>query len=169
MAKIETALGDVNYTLTDATHVYLTGEIVAFSVGYKFSLHLYRQPDGSWSKDDKPQQNCFHNLYLSRTDNSMKDASFAARKKVEEVMVAAWTEHVTNDLRIEAEKRHLLDEHDQAEERIKELEAELRTERAKAHKLEVNRGLLDGPEAEAELAKAYRQHVLALDYTRFGK
>lgn len=160
MPELKCGSGEVHYTLTDATHVYITGQITVFSVTYNFTLHLYRQLDGSWSKDDKPGQNCFYNLYLNRVD-SMKDASFAARNKVEEIMVEAWEAHVNDDERIEAEKHHIQEELDKATQNVTDLEKQL-------EKAEQSLGKLDRTQKNLEVIGNYLAEALAKDYTRYG-
>ena len=126
---IDTSIGKVNCTLTDASHVFITETnrdepLVVHGVAYHVSIHLYRQSYGSWSPQRAGER---ANLYMSRVPYSTKEPSMAARKKVREVLVAVWTENVTDKDRNEAEIVSLAEKVENQKQDVERLKNELNT------------------------------------------
>jgi len=88
---LETPIGTVNYTLTQASHVYLYTEgskgqaVTIRGIPYHVAFHCHLI-DGAWQRKD------WNEPYLSRKD-CYKEASQPARKTAAEVLATAWTEY----------------------------------------------------------------------------
>ena len=84
---LETPLGPVNFTMTEATHVFLHTEsrndeaITIRGIPYHVSYHCHLV-DGQWTAKD------YNNPYLSRKD-CYKDASQAARNTARKTLAKA--------------------------------------------------------------------------------
>lgn len=89
---LETPIGAVNFTMTEAAHVYLNsdgnkGQVVTIrGIPYHVSYHCHLV-DGQWTAKD------FHDPYLNRKDK-YQDASQAARTTAREVLAKAWAEYL---------------------------------------------------------------------------
>ena len=90
---LETPLGPVNFTMTEAAHVFLHTEAGTMRQSrsgesrYHVSYHCHLV-DGQWTAKD------YHDPYLSRKDCFNKEASQAARNTAREVLAKAWTEYL---------------------------------------------------------------------------
>jgi len=90
--NLETAIGTVSFTMTEAGHVYLCSEggkgqaITIRGIPYHVAYHCHLV-DGKWTAKDR------HDPYLSRND-SCRDASQAARNTAREVLAKAWAEYL---------------------------------------------------------------------------
>jgi hypothetical protein len=162
----DTTLGRVKYVFTDATHAFLEEAdrdepLVVHSVAYHVSLHLYRQPDGSWGTKSKDNGSEFGNLYMIRVPYSAKEPSEAARKKVLAVILVAFSEIATYDLRIQAEIDSTQEKVDRNAEEIERIERELSDARLQGAGLGlILTGLKEGSMARREVA-------IGLDWTRY--
>jgi len=89
---LETPLGPVNFTMTEAAHVFLHTEsrnneaITIRGIRYHVSYHCHLV-DGQWTAKD------YHDPYLSRKDCFNK-ASQPARNTARGVLAKAWTEYL---------------------------------------------------------------------------
>ena len=89
---LETPLGPVNFTMTEAAHVYLNSDgskgqaVTIRGIPYHCAYHCHLV-DGKWTAKD------YHDPYLSRKD-CHKEASQAARKTAREVLANAWAEYL---------------------------------------------------------------------------
>ena len=89
---LETPIGAVNFTMTEAAHVYLNyagdkGQVVTIrGIPYHVAYHCHLV-DGQWTAKD------YHDPYLNRKDK-YQEASQAARKTAREVLAKAWTDYV---------------------------------------------------------------------------
>ncbi len=87
---LETPIGTVSFTMTEAGHVYLCSEgskgqaVTIRGIPYHVAYHCHLI-DGKWGAKD------WHDPYLNRSD-CYKDASQAARNTAREVLATAWTE-----------------------------------------------------------------------------
>jgi hypothetical protein len=87
---ISTPLGNINYTMTAADHVYLRTEsandeaLTVHRIRYHVCFHCYLV-DGVWTAKD------WHEPYLSRKGVG-GEPSAAARKTTRETLSKAWTE-----------------------------------------------------------------------------
>jgi hypothetical protein len=90
---LETSLGNIGFTMTEAAHVYLHTEarldeaITIRGIRYHVSCHLHLV-DGLW------KTNSFHELYLSRKDHALKNVSRPALKSAEAALTGAWTKYI---------------------------------------------------------------------------
>ena len=116
---LETPLGPVNFTMTEAAHVFLhtdsrNREIITIrGIPYHVSYHCHLV-DGQWTAQD------WHNPYLSRKDCSNKEASLPARNTAREVLAKAWAEYLAAH-----PKLGRLAEQAKAANEVKQLESEL--------------------------------------------
>lgn len=85
---LNTSIGQVRFTMTESTHVYLytDHEVTIRGVKYYVSNHLYLR-DGKW----QIETNHWHRL--GRVDH--KETSTSARIKSDEVLLQAWVEYIT--------------------------------------------------------------------------
>ena len=90
--NLETAIGTVSFTMTEAGHVYLCSEgnkgqaVTIRGIAYHVAYHCHLI-DGKWGAKD------WHDPYLNRKDK-YQEASQAARKTAREVLAKAWTEYL---------------------------------------------------------------------------
>jgi len=126
---LETPLGTVNFTMTEASHVYLNSDgnqgqaVTIRGISYHVSYHVHLV-DGQWTAKD------FHDPYLSRKD-CFKDASQAARKTAREVLATAWTEYLAAhpELSRRAEQAKAAHEVAQLESELADLESKAAAKR----------------------------------------
>lgn len=91
--QLQTLIGTVNYTYTQADHVYIGTEsrrdeaITIRGVPYHLSCHLYLI-GGQWTTENRTD------LYLTRRDRPGTDASLPARNTAKEVLCKAWTDYL---------------------------------------------------------------------------
>jgi hypothetical protein len=89
---LETPIGTVSFTMTEASHVYLNSDgnqgqaVTIRGIPYHVSYHCHLV-DGQWTAKD------WHNPYLDRKDK-YQEASQPARKTAREVLAKAWTEYL---------------------------------------------------------------------------
>ena len=129
---LETPLGPVNFTMTEAAHVYLNsdgnkGQVVTIrGIPYHVSYHCHLV-DGQWTAKD------YHDPYLNRKDK-YQEASQAARKTAREVLAKAWAEYFAahSQLSRQAEQAKAAHEVEQLESELADLKA---TAAAKAAEL----------------------------------
>ena len=134
--KIQTSLGEIEYALTTADHVCLTtSDIVVNTVPHKAMLLLYRAKGGGWSLRD------YTGLAVYRLDNG-KDPSGAARDKIQKVFTDAWANTITEDLRVEAERDHLIDQIAESEAIIATKEEEIRDEKNTLRNLRMRQAII---------------------------
>lgn len=121
---LNTKIGNVAFTMTQADHVYLRTEsgesVIVRGIPYHVSYHCYLI-DGQWKAKD------YHDPYVSRRD-ILKDASHAARKTIAEVLAAAWVDYLGKNPQAsnQADLNHALEVKDRLAEEVAELEAKLR-------------------------------------------
>jgi hypothetical protein len=90
---LQTPLGPVNFTMTEATHVFLHTEsrndevITIRGIPYHVSYHCHLVDDQWIAKD-------YHDPYLSRKDCFNKEASQPARNTAREVLAKAWADYL---------------------------------------------------------------------------
>lgn len=110
---IETKFGMMEFALTEANHVHLSSGSGSGSdpfpgldinnVIYYISLHLHREPDGTWVKRSD------HDPYMSRK-GSGEGGTPSASKKAYEAIRTAWEEFISNEdgeiARVESELAH---------------------------------------------------------------
>jgi len=123
---LETPLGPVNFTMTEAAHVFLHTEslnneaITIRGIPYHVSYHCHLV-DGQWAAKD------YHDPYLSRKDCFNKEASQAARSTAREVLATAWTEYLAAHLDLSRQAEQAKAAHE-----VKQLESELADLESKA-------------------------------------
>ena len=89
---LETPIGAVNFTMTEAGHVYLNSDgnqgqaVTIRGIPYHVSYHCHLVA-GQWTAKD------WHDPYLNRKDK-YQEASQAARKTAREVLAKAWAEYL---------------------------------------------------------------------------
>jgi hypothetical protein len=118
---LETPLGPVNFTMTEATHVFLHTEsrnneaITIRGIRYHVSYHCHLV-DGQWTAKD------FHDPYLSRKDCFNKEASQPARNTAREVLAKAWTDYLAEHPKLpgKAEMAKLRHEEERLESEVAE-------------------------------------------------
>jgi hypothetical protein len=127
---LQTPLGPVNFTMTEAAHVFLHTEsrnneaITIRGIRYHVSYHCHLV-DGKWTAKD------YHNPYLSRKDCFNKEASQAARNTAREVLAKAWTEYLAAhpDLSRQAEQAKAAYEVEQLQNELADLESKAAAKR----------------------------------------
>ena len=111
------------------------------NVEYMVTLHIYQQPDGTWSKQD------YNSLYLSREGQFGREYTKSAYKKADRFLTEAWTEFMATRnaeiAQIEAELVHLNNE-------IMSVDEALEEELAKVVAIRADRDALMVREREAE-------------------
>jgi len=116
---LETPLGPVNFTMTEATHVFLHTEsrndevITIRGIPYHVSYHCHLV-DGRWTAKD------YNNPYLSRKDHYNKEASLPARNTAREVLAKAWTEYLAAHPKLSRQAAQAKAAHE-----VKQLQSEL--------------------------------------------
>ena len=118
---LETPIGTVNFTMTEAAHVYLNsdgnqGQVVTIrGIPYHVGYHCHLV-DGKWTAKD------YHDPYLSRKD-CYKEASQPARNTARDVLAKAWTEYLAAhpELSRQAEQAKAAQEVEQVESELAEL------------------------------------------------
>jgi hypothetical protein len=139
---LETPLGPVNFTMTEAAHVYLNSDgskgqaVTIRGIPYHCAYHCHLV-DGKWTAKD------YHDPYLSRKD-CHKEASQAARKTAREVLANAWAEYLAAhpQLSRRAEQAKATHEVAQLETELADLEAKAaakRSELAAARKRQIEK------------------------------
>ena len=123
---LETPLGPVNFTITEAAHVFLHTEsrnneaITIRGIPYHVSYHCHLV-DGQWAAKD------WHDPYLSRKDCFNKEASQAARNTAREALAKAWSEYIAAHPKLSRQA-----EQAKAAQAVKQLESELADLESKA-------------------------------------
>ena len=123
---LTTPIGTVNFTMTEAAHVFLHTEsrnnetVTIRGIPYHVSCHLHLV-DGQWTVKD------YHDPYMSRKDCFNKDASQAARKTAREILAKVWTEYLAAHAGLSREA-----EQAKAAEQVERLESELADLESKA-------------------------------------
>ena len=120
---LQTPLGPVNFTMTEAAHVFLHTEsrnreaITIRGISYHVSYHCHLV-DGQWTAKD------WHNPYLSRKDSFGKEASQPARNTAREVLAKAWAEYLAAHPKLsrQAEQAKVAHEVEQLESELADLE-----------------------------------------------
>ena len=123
---LETTIGPVHFTMTSAEHVFLhtesgNGEVVTIrGIPYHVSYHCHLI-DGDWKPND------YHDLYLSRKDHILKDASRAACKTAQAVLTDHWTGYLAAqpELSLIAEKAKAQEEIDRITGEVADLRGKL--------------------------------------------
>jgi hypothetical protein len=116
---LETPLGPINFTMTEAAHVFLHTEsrnneaITIRGIPYHVSYHCHLV-DGQWAAKD------YHDPYLSRKDHFNKEASQAARNTAREALAKAWSEYLAAHPKLSRQAEHAKIAHE-----VKQLESEL--------------------------------------------
>jgi len=126
---LETPIGTVSFTMTEASHVYLCSEghkgqaVTIRGIPYHVAYHCHLV-DGKWTARD------YHDPYLSRKD-CYKEASQPARNTAREVLAKAWTECLTAhpDLSRQAEQAKAACEVAQLESELADLESKAAAKR----------------------------------------
>jgi len=127
--NLETPIGTVSFTMTEASHVYLCSEgskgqaVTIRGIPYHVAYHCHLI-DGKWGAKD------WHDPYLNRKD-CYKDASQPARNTAREVLAKAWTEYLAAhpDLSRQAEQAKAAHEVDQLESELADLESKATAKR----------------------------------------
>ncbi len=125
---LPTLLGNINYTMTGADHVYLRTEsahdeaLTVHRVRYHCCFHCYLV-DGVWTAKD------WHEPYLSRKGSG--EPTQTARKTARETLAKAWTEFLAAhpDLTHRATLAHAQGCLDTLEGQVSELEEQLAAKR----------------------------------------
>lgn len=99
---IDTPVGEVKAAFTSGDHVHLHASgpinepdpekrttVTAYGVEYTVSLHLFLQPDGSWTTQDIATP-----LYGNRVKSPCGPITGPARKRIAEALTGALTEYV---------------------------------------------------------------------------
>lgn len=126
---LETPLGPVHFTMTEAAHVYLHTEgrnneaITIRGIRYHVGYHC-RLVDGQWTAEN------YNNPYLSRTE-CHKEASQPARNTAREALAKAWAAYLTAhpNLSRQAEQAKALQEVKQLESELADLEKKVAAKR----------------------------------------
>jgi hypothetical protein len=121
---LETPLGPVHFTMTEAAHVFLHTEsrdneaITIRGIRYHVSYHCHLV-DGQWTAKD------YHDPHLSRKDCFNKEASQSARNTAREVLAKAWVEYLAAHPKLsrQAEKAKAAHEVKQLESELADLES----------------------------------------------
>ena len=123
---LQTPLGPVNFTMTEATHVFLHTEsrndevITIRGIPYHVSYHCHLV-DGQWTAKD------YHDPYLSRKDCFNKEASQPARTTAREVLAKSWAEYLDAHPKLSRQAEQAKAAHE-----VKQLESELADLESKA-------------------------------------
>jgi hypothetical protein len=123
---LQSPLGPVNFTMTEATHVFLhtesqNGEAITIrGIPYHVSYHCHLV-DGQWTAKD------FHDPYLSRKDCFNKEASLPARNTAREVLAKAWADYLAAHPKLSRQAEQAKVAHE-----VKQLESELADLESKA-------------------------------------
>ena len=139
---LDTPIGTVNFTMTEASHVYLCSEgskgqaVTIRGISYHVSYHCHLVA-GKWTAKD------WHDPYLNRKD-CYKEASQPARNTAREVLANAWTEYLAArpELGRQAEQAKAAHEVAQLESELADLEsnaAAKRGELAAARKRQIEK------------------------------
>jgi len=120
---LETPIGTVNFTMTEAGHVYLNSDgnkgqaVTIRGIPYHVAYHCHLVA-GQWTAKD------YHDPYLNRKDK-YQDASQPARKTAREVLAKAWTEYLAAHpgLSRQAEQANVAHEVEQLESELADLES----------------------------------------------
>ena len=126
---LETPIGTVSFTMTEASHVYLCSEghkaqaVTIRGIAYHVAYHCHLV-DGKWTARD------YHDPYVSRKD-CYKEASQPARNTAREVLAKAWTEYLAAhpDLSRQAEQAKAAHEVEQLEGELADLETKAAAKR----------------------------------------
>ena len=126
---LDTPIGTVSFTMTEASHVYLNsdgnqGQAVSIrGIPFHVSFHCHLV-DGKWTAKD------YHNPYLSRKD-CFKDASLPARKTAREVLAKAWADYLAAHPKLsqQAEQAKVAHEVKQLENELADLESKAAAKR----------------------------------------
>ena len=126
---LETPIGTVSFTMTEAGHVYLCSEgnkgqaVTIRGIAYHVAYHCHLI-DGKWGAKD------WHDPYLNRKD-CYKDASQPARNTAREVLAKAWTEYLAAhpQLSRQAEQAKAAQEEKQLESELADLESKAAAKR----------------------------------------
>ena len=127
---LETPIGTVSFTMTEAGHVYLNsdggnGQVVTIrGIPYHCAYHCHLV-DGQWTAKD------WHDPYLNRKDK-FQEASQPARKTAREVLAKSWTEYLAAHpgLCRQAEQAKVANEVEQLESELADLEGKARAKAA---------------------------------------
>lgn len=139
---LDTPIGTVSFTMTEASHVYLCSEgsrgqaVTIRGIPYHCAYHCHLV-DGKWTAKD------YHDPYLNRKD-CYKEASQAARNTAREVLANAWTEYLAAhpELGRQAEQAKAAHEVAQLQSELADLEgkaAAKRSELAAARKRQIEK------------------------------
>lgn len=126
---LDTPIGTVNFTMTEASHVYLNSDgnhgqaVTIRGIPYHVGYHCHLV-DGKWTAKD------YHDPYLNRKD-CYKEASQAARNTAREVLAKAWTEYLAAhpELSRQAEQAKAAHEVAQLESELADLESKAAAKR----------------------------------------
>jgi hypothetical protein len=126
---LETPIGTVSFTMTEASHVYLCSEghkgqaVTIRGIPYHVAYHCHLV-DGKWIARD------YHDPYLSRKD-CYKEASQPARNTARAVLAKAWTEYLAAhpDLSRQAEQAKAAHEVEQLQNELADLESKAAAKR----------------------------------------
>ncbi len=126
---LDTPLGTVSFTMTEASHVYLCSEgskgqaVTIRGIPYHVAYHCHFV-DGKWTAKDH------HDPYLSRND-CYKEASQPARNTAREVLAKAWTEYLAAhpELSRQAEQAKAAREVEQLQSELADLESKAAAKR----------------------------------------
>ena len=139
---LDTPIGTVSFTMTEASHVYLCSEgsrgqaVTIRGIPYHCAYHCHLV-DGKWTAKD------YHDPYLNRKD-CYKEASQAARNTAREVLANAWTEYLAAhpELGRQAEQAKAAHEVAQLQSELADLESKAaakRSELAAARKRQIEK------------------------------
>ena len=133
---IDTPFGKLSYQLTSGEHVYLCSlDDESFAINnvlYNLGAHLYLT-DGVWNLRG------YADLFMSRRDDPIGDATPAAVKKMRKELPEIWRSFVTDDMVREATTADLEETRNKMDKEIEETEEELRE--LKRKRSEINQKL----------------------------
>ena len=103
---LQTCFGDLEYTLTDADHVFLHGVVTVNRVKYNLNAHLY--DNGVWwcVRERRP-------ISAFRVDNH-RPLTIPAWRTLREELPKAWADFVTDDMVKAAALKSAIEERDRA-------------------------------------------------------
>lgn len=127
---LETPIGAVNFTMTEASHVYLNSDghkgqaVTIRGIPYHVAYHCHLI-DGQWTAKD------WHDPYLNRKDK-YQDASQAARKTAREVLAKAWADYLAAHPKLsqQAEQANVANEVKQLKSELADLESKAAAKRS---------------------------------------
>jgi pyrroloquinoline quinone (PQQ) biosynthesis protein C len=132
--ELETPFGPMGFAITQGDHVHISTDqsenVVVNRVPYSISLHLHRQPDGTWTRKDS------RDPYMSKA-GTMHEYTFSAQEKAYQGIRQAWEEFIARhqDALLEAERGHLNNEIMRADEEVEKAQKTLAEEERKRSEL----------------------------------